>query len=188
IQMSAFVLDDPIVVLRERLVAAHRDNRVGRYPRRDGGRRQSLDKRVTRCHIVDTPWQSVEGQSHHIRVARDQILHDINEALGKSRKASHLMGYPTSCLITPAMRRRDEDNAAHERKWLEEKSTPELLSRLVPKNEIVERPSAYRIPESSPGIDGRHLGKQSALTVPDDHHLPQRCIGPIGIELFDNKA
>src|SRR5215831_10880291 len=161
--MSAFVFDDPIVILSERLVAAHCDNRVGRYPRRDGGRCQSLDKRVAGRHVVDTPWQSAEGQSHHIRVARDQILHDINEALGKSRKASHLMGYPTSCLITPAMRRRDEDNAAHERKWLEEKSTPELLSRLVPKNKIVERPLAYRIPEPSPRIDDGHLREQSAL-------------------------
>src|SRR5262245_8986118 len=97
------------------------------------------------------------------------------------------MGYPTSRLITSAVRRSDEDNTSHERKWLKEKSAPQLFSRLVPKNEIVERPSAYRIPEPCPRIDGRHLGKQSALTVPDDHHLPQRCIGPIGIELVDNK-
>src|SRR5262245_60113832 len=97
------------------------------------------------------------------------------------------MGYPTSRLIAPAVWRSDEDNAAHEWQRLEEKSAPQLFPRLVPKNEIVERPSAYRIPEPSPGIDGRHLGKQSALTVPDDHHLLQCCIGSIGIELLDNK-
>src|SRR5215475_446616 len=185
--MSAFVFDDPIVILRERLVAAHCDNRVGRYPRRDRGQCQSLDKRVTGRHIVDTPGQSAEGQGHHTRVARDQILHDINEALGKTRKASHLMGYPTSRLITPVVRRSDEDNAAYERKRLEEKSAPELLPRLIPKDKVIERPLAYCIPEPSPGIDGRHLGKQSALAVPDDHHLPQRRIRPIRIELFDNK-
>src|SRR5262249_55925986 len=156
---SAFVFDDPIVVLEERLVAAHRDNRVGRYPRRDGGRCQNLDKRVTGSHIVDTSRQPIDGQRHHTWITCDQILHDINEALGKTRKASHLLGYPTPRLITPAMRRSDEDNAAHERKWLEEKSAPELLSRFIPKDKVIERPLAYCIPEPSPGIDGRHLGK-----------------------------
>src|SRR5262249_57644242 len=124
---------------------------------RNGDGRQSLDERVAWRHIVDTPRQSAEGQGHHIRVARDQILHDINETLGKTRKASHLMGYPTSRLITPTVRRSDEDNAPHERKWLEEKSAPELLSRLIPKDKIVERPLAYRIPEPSPRIDDRHF-------------------------------
>ena len=38
--------DNPVVVVRERFVAAHGDNRVGRYSRRDRDRRQSLDKRV----------------------------------------------------------------------------------------------------------------------------------------------
>src|SRR5262249_6697803 len=116
-----------------------------------------------------------------------QILHDINEALGKTRKASHLMGYPTSRLITPAMRRSDEDNAAHEWKWLKEKSAPELLPRLIPKDKVIERPLAYCIPEPSPRIDGRHLGEQSALAVPDDHHLPQRCIGPSGSSCWTTK-
>src|SRR5262249_48001514 len=117
---------------------------------------------------------------------RDQILHDINEALGQTRKASHLMSYPTSRLIAPPVRRSNKDNAAHERKWLEKKSAPQLLPRTVPKDKIVERPFAYRIPEPITRVDGRHLGKQSALTVPDDHHLSESCVGPVGIELVDN--
>src|SRR5262249_2438816 len=101
--------------------------------------------------------------------------------------ASHLMGYPTSRLITPAVRRSDEDNAAHERKWLEEKSAPELLSRLIPKDKIVERPLAYRIPEPSPRIDDRHFREEPPLTVPDDHHSPQSCVGSLVIELIHDK-
>src|SRR5262245_12741945 len=132
---------------------------MGRYSRRYRGRRQSLNKRVARRHIVDTPWQASEGQCHHTRVARDQILHDINKTLRKTRKSSDLMGYPTSRLIAAAVRSSDKNNAAHEWKWLEEKSTPELFPRIVPKDEIVERPLAYCIPEPSPRIDGRHLGK-----------------------------
>ena len=31
IEMGAFVFDNPVVVLREQFVAAHGDNRVGRY-------------------------------------------------------------------------------------------------------------------------------------------------------------
>jgi hypothetical protein len=90
-QMGAFVFDNPVVVLRERLVATYRDNRVGRYSRRDRDRRQSLDKRVAGGHIVDTARQAGEGQLHCPRVARDQILHDIDETLRKARKASDLM-------------------------------------------------------------------------------------------------
>src|SRR5262249_5777950 len=147
---------------------------------------QSLDKRVAGRHIVDTTRQPAEGECHHTWITSDQILHDIDEALGKTRKASDLMGYPTSRLITAAVRRSDEDDSAHERKRLEKKSAPELLPRLIPKDKIVERLSAHGIPEPCPRIDGRHLGKQSALTVPDDHHLPQCCVSPVGVELLDN--
>ena len=132
IQMSAFVFDDPVVVLRQRFVAAHRDNRVDRYSRRNRGRRQCLNKGVAGRHVVDTPRQAAKGQRHHTWVARDQILHDINEALGKTGEASDLMGYPASRLIAPAVRRIDEDNTAHEWKWLEKESAPQLFPGFVP--------------------------------------------------------
>src|SRR4029453_1946220 len=132
---------------------------MGRYLRRNGGRRQSLDKRVAGRHIVDTPREAAEGQGHHTRSTRDKSLHDTNEPLGKARKAGDLLSDPASSLVATPVWRSDEDDAPHEGKRLEKERAAGLPPRCISQNKIVERPSTHGIPEASPRIDGHHLGE-----------------------------
>ena len=57
IQMSAFVFDDAVVIFLERLVAFDRDNRVDRYPRRDG-----IDARLEQTELPGVIWLILRGR------------------------------------------------------------------------------------------------------------------------------
>ena len=81
------------------------------------------------------------------------------------------------------MRRGDEDHHAHERQRLHEERALQELARGGAHVQVVEGRPADGLPEARARIDGRHLGDQPTLAVPDHHHLVQRGIRPLGVEL-----
>ena len=48
---------------------------------------------------------------------------------------------------------------------------------------VVEGLAADGVPEARARVDGRHLGEQPTLAVPDHDHLLQRRIRALGVEL-----
>jgi hypothetical protein len=65
---------------------------------------------------------------------------------------------------------------------LDEEPAAEQIARLVGQLQLLQRLAADRIPELIPGTDGLHLDQEPSLTVPDQDHLPQGRISPLGVE------
>ena len=174
------VLDHAIVSLLDRPVPLDGDDGVDRHGRRDGDRLQAQDEGVPRRHVVDRRRDEPDFRGAQISV---DVGGHPREDKGQGQELPGEVGEgaPT-CHVAPAMRGADEDDARHHGQWLEEESAAEQVAGLVAQLQLLQRPAADRVPELIPGADGLHLDQEPPLTVPDQDHLAQGWVLPLGVE------
>ena len=107
--------------------------------------------------------RGVEVPAELGREARDLERHD-------RQPPDEIGDDPVSRDEAPAVGRRDEHDARHLGKRLDEHPAPDELARLVGEMKLVEGLPADGVPQAIAGADGLHLDQQAALAVPDEHH------------------
>ena len=80
------------------------------------------------------------------------------------------------------MGRGDEDHALDEGQRREEHGLLQELSGLGTDVDLFERFVADVVPEPRPTVDGRELGQETALAVPDHHHAAEGRVLARGVE------
>ena len=83
------------------------------------------------------------------------------------------------------MRRGDEDGPGDEGERLEEHRPLKHLARLRRALDLREGDARHAVPEAGSARRDHELGQQAALAVADQHHLAQRGIISLGIDVLD---
>ena len=184
LELCAAEADDAVAPVRVR-TALHGDDRMRCDARRDRQLRECAQKRIVRGHVVEAgrqaperlpqedwslPWRAsstVSVVSVTGILTRREIQLDEAEVRGQAA----------------AVRCRDEDHARNERQRLEEERALEQRAGVGSQRDLVEGPVRQVAPEGIAALDHGEAGEQPSLAVADDHHLRERGIEALGVDL-----
>jgi len=113
---------------------------------------------------VDIGRQPGEGQGHG-----QQLPREAGEA-------------ELTCHVAPAMRGADKYHSGDFGQRLDEEPAAEQIAGLVGQLQLLQRLAADCVPEPIPAADHLHLDQEPPLTVPDQDHLTQGRILPLGVK------
>ena len=150
VQMSARIFDYPVVILRERSLSSDGDDRMDRYPGRNGNGRQCLDKRVAGRHVIDTARQAPQRQRRPTALPVTSSSDASMNPLGRLAKPATHWAAQSRQLVAPAVRRSDEDHAAARREAVAGKASRRNSSRVGSRSMRSSRADSHRIPEPRP--------------------------------------